>query len=121
MDGHDPEVAGSAKEAITRATERDFDLIVTDYNLGAGSNGLSLISHLKKKGCAVPTILMSGYRGERLEDAARRVGVSSFLEKPFPIDVFLDECLRALQKCPTTQNGKGGMTRCEIKSSWQCS
>ena len=121
MDGYDSEVAANAKEAITRATERDFDLIVTDYNLGAGRNGLFLLSHLKKNGRRVPTILMSGYREERLEDAARKLGVFAFLEKPFPMDVFLNECWRALQECPTTQNRKGRMKKCEIKSSWHCS
>jgi len=121
MDGHDPEVAGSVNEAITRAMERDFDLIVTDYNLGAGRNGLFLISHLKKRGYRIPTILMTGYREERLEDAARELGVSAFLEKPFPLDVFLDECRRALQGRPTTENRKGRVNKCEIVSSWECS
>lgn len=99
MDGYESEVAASAKEAITRARERHFDLIVTDYNLGPGRNGLFLLSHLKKTGCGIPTILMSAYREGRVEDAARRLGVSAFLEKPFPMDVLLNECWRALREC----------------------
>jgi two-component system response regulator FlrC len=121
MEGCDSEGAESAEEAITLLSGEPFDLVVTDYNLGAGSNGLFLLSYLKKSGSGVPMILMSGYRERRLEDSARQLGVSAFLEKPFPIDAFLDECMRALTERPTTQNRKGRMRRCEIKSSWQCS
>ena len=121
MCGHEPEEAACANEAITIAAEHHFHLIVSDYNLGSGMNGLSLLSHLKKNGCGVPTILMTGHREEGLEDAARQLGVSAFLEKPFPIEVFLDECLLALRECPTTRNKKGRMKKCDIKSFWQYS
>jgi DNA-binding NtrC family response regulator len=119
-EGYESEVAASANEAITRAREQDFDLIVTDYNLGHGKNGLFLLSQLKKSGCRIPTILMTGYRGERLEDAARKLGVSAFLEKPFSMDALLNECWRALQERPTTKNRKGRMRKCENDSSWRC-
>jgi DNA-binding NtrC family response regulator len=121
MDGHEPEEAACAEEAVAIAAARRFHLIVSDYNLGSGMNGLSLLGHLKSSGYGGPTILMSGYKEEWLEHAARDLGVSAFLEKPFPIEVFLEECLRALEERPTTQNRKGRMRRCEIKSSWQCS
>jgi DNA-binding NtrC family response regulator len=121
MDGHEPEEAACAREALVITTERPFHLVVSDYNLGPGMNGLSLLSHLKEQGYGVPAILMSGTREAWMVDAARDLGVSAFLEKPFPIDVFLEECLRALEGRPTTQNQQGRMHRCENKSFGQCS
>lgn len=108
MEGCESEGAESAEEAIRLVSDRPFHLVVTDYNLGAGSNGLFLLSFLKKNGCRMPTILMSGYREERLEDVARELGVSAFLEKPFPMDLFLEVCSEAVR----TGNGSGNALRC---------
>ena len=104
MEGCEAEGAASAEEAIRLISDQPFDLVVTDYNLGAGSNGLFLLSYLQQNGWGGPTILMSGYREERLEDAVRKQGVFAFLEKPFPMDLFLEVCARAMRSGNGSEN-----------------
>ncbi len=90
------EEAPTMNEAVRQASERDFDLIITDYQLGRSGNGLSLMKHLTDKGSRVPVIFMSGLRNRWLEPAARDLGAFAFLEKPFAIDFFKDQLLLAL-------------------------
>ena len=104
MEGCESEGAASAEEAIRLISDQPFDLIVTDYNLGAGSNGLFLLSCLKQNGWGGATILMSGYREQRIEDAAREQGVFAFLEKPFPMDLFLEVCAQAVRSGKKPEN-----------------
>jgi DNA-binding NtrC family response regulator len=96
MEGWASEVAASVEEAIRKVCEQDFDLIVTDYNLGPGRNGLVLLSHLNRERHGIPMILMSGCAEETLARTARGLGVFDFLVKPFPIDTFLEVCWRAV-------------------------
>jgi DNA-binding NtrC family response regulator len=84
-------------EAVRRSSQREFDLIITDYHLGRGGNGLSLMKHLTDRGSRVPVIVMSGMRTRWLEPAARNLGACAFLEKPFAIDLFKNKFLQALQ------------------------
>lgn len=97
-EGWEAEVAATAEEASKRICERHFDLVVTDYNVGCGENGLVLLGHLREKGYSIPAILMSGYGERWLEDAARESGVFAFFVKPFSLEPFLDACRQALEK-----------------------
>jgi DNA-binding response OmpR family regulator len=90
------EEAPTLDEAVRQATARDFDLIITDYQLGRSGNGLSLMKHLTEKGSRVPVIFMSGMRNRWLEPAARDLGVFAYLKKPFAIDSFKEQFLLAL-------------------------
>lgn len=98
MDGWASDVAASVEEAIRKVCEQDFDLIVTDYNLGPGSDGLVLLAHMNRERQRIPTILMSGCGGESLARAAAELGVFDFLVKPFSMDSFLDVCGQAVER-----------------------
>lgn len=106
MDEWACDVAASVDEAIRKVYEKSFDLVVTDYNLGAGRNGLVLLSHLNGKRNRIPMILMSGCGGESLGRTAAELGVFDFLVKPFPIETFLDVCWRAVG-CKAVKEGMG--------------
>ena len=49
-DGWESEAAATAEEAIKKISERHFDLVVTDYNLGSGETGLVLLGRLREEG-----------------------------------------------------------------------
>jgi len=90
------EEAPTLDEAVRQTDERQFDLIITDYQLGRSGNGLSLMKRLTDRGYRVPVIFMSGLRARWLEPTARGLGACAFLEKPFPMDSFKCQILRAL-------------------------
>ncbi|MBO9532593.1 MAG: response regulator [Solirubrobacteraceae bacterium] len=86
----DPEAALAAYEA----DPSDFDLVVTDYAMGA-ITGLHLIDRLRAITPGLPVILTSGYLnvGERAEAAERSIEV--FLQKPATIAELVDAILAA--------------------------
>jgi len=114
-EGYEVEESGSTKEAKRKWSALKFHLVVTDYKLGTGKNGLSLLVYLKKQGRSTPVILMSGWNAKWLGPVSKRLGADAFLEKPFPIGQFLEECARSIrggketphltfQDCPAQAN-----------------
>jgi DNA-binding NtrC family response regulator len=104
------EEAPTLDEAVRQTSKRDFDLIITDYQLGRSGNGLSLMKHLMDRGSRVPVIVMSGMRTRWLEPAARNLGACAFLEKPFAIDFFKIKFLQALQGAGEPRGFPGACT-----------
>jgi nitrogen-specific signal transduction histidine kinase/CheY-like chemotaxis protein len=72
--------AAAALTAI-KADPNSFDLVITDYSMPQ-ITGLELVEKLKKAGVRIPVILVSGFVGEKVEDAARHAGVSVVIAKP---------------------------------------
>ena len=83
------EEATSVEEATGLALVNSFNLIVTDYDLGSGPNGLALLAQMRRNKNPTPVILMSGDYGNWLGPAARDLGAASFLQKPFAVEAFL--------------------------------
>ena len=63
-------------------TGEHWDCILTDYQLQDG-NVLELFHELSDKLEGVPKLLMSGYLSREIQERAKHVGFSDFLEKPF--------------------------------------
>jgi len=103
-DGWESEAAATVEDAIERLSERHFDLIVTDYNLGSAETGLVLLGHLREEGYNLPAILISGYGEKWLEDAARERGAFAFFVKPFAMEPFFDACRQAREKHAGSQD-----------------
>ncbi len=91
------EEATSVEEAAVLASTNSFSLIVTDYDLGSGPNGLSLLAQMRRRQNLTPIILMSGGYGGWLGPAARNLGAVSFLQKPFALEAFLHTIGLALE------------------------
>jgi two-component system response regulator FixJ len=60
-------------------TDRDF--LITDMNL-PGMSGLELLAAVRKRGLALPVVLMTGQASPRLRQRALAGGATAFLEKP---------------------------------------
>jgi CheY-like chemotaxis protein len=52
--------ASSGSDALQRAEENNFDLVITDFRM-TPMNGLQLISELRRRGFTNPVILLSGF------------------------------------------------------------
>jgi len=82
---YDPnlEIEGvSNSDECLKELERDqFDLLVVDYDLEAGEDGLELISKVKDKGWALPVIFMTGWGSEEVAAEAFRQGVVDYFVK----------------------------------------
>jgi CheY-like chemotaxis protein len=85
MEGHEVEVAGDVATAVVLASERRFDLLLSDLGLPDGS-GVDLICALRQRGNMMPAIALSGYGQEQDLDRTREAGFSAHLTKPVNLD-----------------------------------
>jgi phosphoserine phosphatase RsbU/P len=87
--------AFDGEEAIRAFDSERPDLVLTDLNLPS-ITGYEVIRHIRQLSPATPIIVMSGYGGPRESLAARRAGAMVCLDKPVPIDVLMEQIVRAL-------------------------
>ncbi len=75
------------------------DVIVTDHQMPR-VNGLELIKGLKRQVNteSIPIIFYSGQLSQELKVQATQAGVNAILEKPFPLQEFLDLITQACEK-----------------------
>lgn len=87
--------ARSVSEALEQFAARDFDLVVSDYNLG-DSNGLELQEQLRQRGKFPHFILVTGDHN-LLEGGQRKFGKTlGLLKKPFSLDDLRQKILEVL-------------------------
>ncbi|MFN8179199.1 MAG: response regulator transcription factor [bacterium] len=82
LEGYDTEVVGDGRDALQRATDDEWDLVVLDVMLPS-MGGFEVCRQLRKAGRAVPVLFLTA-RGES-EDRIRgfEVGGDDYLPKPF--------------------------------------
>lgn len=74
-------VAADAEGALTTANERQIDLAILDWNLGAGSHGLQLLEDLHIFQPDLVAILVTGYADKATPLSALRLGVRDYFDK----------------------------------------
>ncbi len=83
-----PRLAGSTAEALATMGDEPPDIVLADYNLEGGDNGLHSISALRERaGLAVPALMITARRDPEIARACGSLGVP-LLEKPLrPADL----------------------------------
>ncbi len=100
--GHDPERARDGVEALSRIAAAPPDLLLLDLKLPR-LHGIDLLKKLRQSELTrnLPVIIMTGvFRGERYAQAAKALGVETYLEKPFSAGALLAALERHLPKTP---------------------
>ena len=78
-------LAGSAREALSRAAEAgDIDVALVDKNLGDGS-GLEVARRLKAAKPDIEVILVTGYASSETTAAALAAGLKRVVSKPVDV------------------------------------
>lgn len=89
LGGHGYCAVGSAEEALERAAQEPFNLVVSDVNM-PGMDGHQLLSALRVRHPQLPVLLMTAHGAvERAVDAMRQ-GAADYLVKPFEPRALLD-------------------------------
>lgn len=83
MEDFEPVTAGSPEKALEVVrTHADFDLIISDYHLGASLTGVDAVTELRKAaGRVIPAVFLSGDTSEAMR-AVREFPASDLLRKP---------------------------------------
>jgi len=82
------ETAEDAKEAIRKLEEKEFGLVISDWQM-EGMDGLGLLNKIRETPALqhIPTILVSAQPNEQRAAAAKSAGAQGYLNKPFRLDV----------------------------------
>ncbi|HEX4461303.1 MAG TPA: response regulator, partial [Polyangia bacterium] len=85
--GFNVTVADDGQNALERAREARFDMIVTDYDMPR-LTGFELVHALKRdpKLRDIPTLMLTARDTRRDQAQMRAVGLTSYLVKPFSVD-----------------------------------
>ena len=74
-------VAGTAEAALAALAEHPIDLVLLDYRLPGGLDGLDFYARLKAAGLDPPVVLVTGFSDEATVIRALRAGVRDFVTK----------------------------------------
>lgn len=85
LDGHQVTTAFSGEQALERAKEKKFDLVITDYKM-PGMNGMDVVRSIKKENPDTSVVMITGYPTEDTEKEAQKLGVDEYVAKPFHMD-----------------------------------
>ncbi len=91
--GYSAEVAGTAEEALRVVLRGGIDLVLLDYRLPGGMDGLEFYARVKGSGHDLPVILVTGFGTEATVIKALRVGVRDFVTKSIEYLDYLPEAV----------------------------
>lgn len=117
-EGFEVTLAKDGVDSLAQMRKRRFDLLITDINM-PGVGGLELLKKMKEAGRRERVILMSGQPLD-LSDLGKEVQpVYRLLQKPFPIQVFLEVVFSALARSARNKGKEGSadprrLRRCSI-------
>lgn len=92
------ETATSVDEALKKMGNRDFDVVLSDYEM-PDKNGLDLFKTLKQNGSQVPFILFTGKGQKDIAVHALNLGIARYIDKqgdPQTVYTELAVCIRNL-------------------------
>lgn len=99
-DGYDVATASSGLEAVGRAAERTFDLVISDVRM-AGMDGIQTLTQLRERSPSTRAILITGYASPDTPVLAIKLGVDDYLVKPFDDREFLKSVRRSMETART--------------------
>lgn len=78
------ECAGSAREALDRLQEAEFDVVVADVRMPK-MNGVQLARRIRRKHPGVAVVLLTGHGSRRDAEEGEKAGAAAYLAKPFDL------------------------------------
>jgi len=85
MDGHKVELAKDPESALDRLHIREFDLVLTDLQLGGDIDGLDLIQKAREEHESLSFFLITGHGTVETAVRAMKEGATDYLTKPVNI------------------------------------
>ena len=95
--GYHVDMAGTGQEALDKAKERFFNVVLLDLTL-PDMEGLDLLRQLKKIHPATQGVILTGHDSEEIAADALGKGAFAYLVKPSSADDIMSTVERALSK-----------------------
>lgn len=80
--GFQVEANTDARQGLTLATEKDYDIILLDIKM-PNMDGIQFLEQLRHKKSDVPVLIITGYPSIPNAAAAMRLGACDYVTKPF--------------------------------------
>ncbi|MEW6284554.1 MAG: response regulator, partial [Candidatus Eremiobacterota bacterium] len=87
-EGYEVDRASRGAEAVARAAEVAYDLVVTDIRM-EGMDGLEALEQMRRHQPEIRSLVVTGYSNEEDSIRAIRLGTGDWLKKPFHLSDFL--------------------------------
>jgi CheY-like chemotaxis protein len=102
LEGYEVVTASRGEEAIERAFEGRFDLIVLDVMM-PGMDGWEVASRLKEEEvtASIPVVFLSARTQEQDKERGMRLGVAAYVTKPFDPEELLGLAQRLIGDPPS--------------------
>jgi len=95
-DGHAVETVASGDEASALLDELNPDLVVVDWRLAQGENGIDVYEALHARAPDLEGLLITGYPGREVREAVARARLNGPLEKPFDLETLAKRVIQIL-------------------------
>ena len=111
-EGYDVSTAYGYYDAREKMAKTDFDLVLTDIELGEDKTGIDILKEVKKTNPTCPVILNTGNPGIITESEAKRMGAYDYMSKPVEQKKLLHRVRMALRhKTIPDDNAYAGVNR----------
>jgi CheY-like chemotaxis protein len=98
--GYNVTAAGTVSEALALIASTQFDVLISDLNIGSAGDGFTVVSAMRRTQPQCVTLIMTGYPGFDSALEAIRAQVDDYLIKPTPIPTLIDVIEEKL-RCPS--------------------
>ena len=95
--GHEVRIAHNGREALQRAEETPFDIVLLDLQM-PGMDGLDLCRELKRSVPTTVAILITGFADSETERRAAQIGIWRLLPKPLKVELLMPLVQQAIEQ-----------------------
>ncbi|HJM38662.1 MAG TPA: sigma-54 dependent transcriptional regulator [Planctomycetota bacterium] len=105
-DGHQVEVAFTVDSALDRIRARNFDLVLTDLQLGEERDGLDLLREIRRIEPELSVFLITGHGNLEVAVRSLREGAADYLTKPVNIIELRSRVQKELEKVRLSEDNR---------------
>jgi len=102
--GFDVTAAATVPEALALIATRQFDVLISDLNIGQPSDGFTVVSAMRRTQPEATTFILTGYPAFETALEAIRQQVDDYLVKPADIDMLVGKIREKLEGPKPSQN-----------------
>jgi DNA-binding response OmpR family regulator len=83
--------AATVREALKFITQRDFDVLIADLNVGSPGDGFTVVSAMRRTQAQAVTFILTGYPAFETALQAIRLQVDDYITKPTDTDILVEK------------------------------
>jgi ActR/RegA family two-component response regulator len=98
MHGYEVTTAASVQEALNTITSQQFDVLISDLNMGHIADGFTVVHTMRRVNPQCVTLILTGFPAFETALQALRAQVDDYLTKPSDIPKLIETISRKLQE-----------------------